>query len=204
MEADDIIDGRCVSAAHADGDRDPPGSAAVEHDPIACPHPRPGQRQGAQPIALPGIDAGLKHDDIRYDLAEAKVERVLQRLQIRRIAGPGGKRNVQVARRLSERVVVPTMERQGEHARIVRENRRRPITLVHITVHDQRFADPPRLLEDPERNGGVVKNAVSPPLSGVGMVGATGEVDPATEPQGGPRGGQGAPNTATLAGDHLL
>ena len=87
------------------------------------------------------------------------------------------------------------MERERERARVLGEDLRRPVALVHVAVDDDRAVDEPLAPQLGERDGDVVEQAVAPGEVVAGVVGAAAEVHRHAVVERVARGGHACPPT---------
>jgi hypothetical protein len=64
-------------------------------------------------------------------------QRVVERGQVGLVGAAIGQLHVQVARFLAEGEVLRAVQREREHGRVVAEDRRRAVALVHVQVDDE-------------------------------------------------------------------
>ena len=133
---------------------------------------------------------------------------MLQRGEIVGVAAAIGQLDVEVARLLAEGKVLLAMQRQREHARVVLEDARGAVALVHVEI-DHGHRQPPPVagvfrLHEPGRHGSVVEDAEAAALAGVGVVRATRHVGRHALRKGHAAGGDGGPGGSARALDHRL
>src|ERR1700687_759781 len=99
-----------------------------------------------------------------------------QSVQIFRVSRAILKAYISIRRGFRHGIIVFLMDRERKNTGVIREDRRRAITVVHIRVHSHRRADGPSGLEGPNRNGYVVEHAKPFAMPGIRMVETSGEV----------------------------
>ncbi len=199
MEAHDVIDRGCVAAAHRDHHRNIFSVAAAKHHLIALQEARGGERKGAKAVSFPGVDAALIDDEVGRECPKGLLKRRLECVDVGRIGGSLGKGHVEAAWRLPEGVVFGAVYRYGEDGCISLKDHCSAVTLVHIAVHNHGAFDEPLRLQGADRNARIIEQAEPASLTGVGMVGSTGEVDSPSVDQSCPSAGERAAHTAPLA-----
>ena len=107
-----------VAAGEHDAHRGAGAAQPVEHQLVAREQARLGEREPAEPVALPRIGAREKEREFGAGARNRVVERLAERLQIALVAGAFGEVDVEVGRDPLERVVAGAVQRQREAVRI--------------------------------------------------------------------------------------
>src|SRR3954462_6285996 len=138
VDLDRVGDVGRVAAGEHDAHRGADAPGRVEDERVAGAQARLRQREAAEPVALPGIRAGEEEHEVGVSDRDRAVERVGERLQVLVIARAGPQVDVEVGCRPVERVVRAAVKRQGEGARVAREQLGGPVALVDVAVDDER------------------------------------------------------------------
>ena len=90
VDVDGVFDVARVAAGHGDRDRDAGVAAQLEHQPIALGQTALGDLQTSQAIALEGIGAGEKDDELRLRGRQRRAHAALDRGEIVSSRVPSG------------------------------------------------------------------------------------------------------------------
>ena len=86
------------------------------------------------------IDPGIVEDDVPARPGGQLRQDAGQPIEIRRVAGAVRQGDVEVGGDLAHRIVALAMHREGEGARLVPQNVRRAVALMHVEIDDQDVA----------------------------------------------------------------
>ena len=139
------------------------------HAPVTLGQARVRQRQFAEFIFPQAIHPGLIKHKIGPELPHPR-QILVERGQILLIARPIGEVHVDRARLFAEREVVAAVKRERQHVRILREQRRRAVPLVHVEVDYRHARAPPAPPQIGNRNRNVVEDAKAGTFGPVGVV----------------------------------
>ena len=189
----------------------------VEDPPIALGHAGVAELQAAQAIALVRVGTGQVERQAGRTTGVALTlpgggQRALQRRQIRPIGAAVGQIDVHIAGLFLERKVLRAVQRQREHRRVVAEDRRRAIALVHIEIDhpDPQQAAGQRLqavhlgLHQARSHRHIVENAVARAFLSRGVVGAARQLRGHALGQRGARGSDRGAHRPPAAHHHAL
>ena len=131
-------DVRRVAAGEHDDDRRAGLQQPVEDQLVARAQAVLGEREAAEPVALPRVRARQEERDVGSGRRPIAVSSgVLERAQVLVVARAGGEIDVEVGRDPLERVVAGAVQRQRERVRIGAEELRGAVALVDVAVDDQ-------------------------------------------------------------------
>ena len=134
------------------------------------------EAEAAEAIASVGIHAGVVEHQVGLHLLDQIRQHGPDRRQIGLVLQAIGEGQVEVAGLLAQREVRGGVGREGEHARIAREDRCGAVALVHVEVHHQQLAHQSFGEQHPGGDGHVVEDAEAAAVVGEGVVGAAGQV----------------------------
>ena len=129
-----------VAAGHRQRHRNAPLAQRRQHAAVALGQAAGAELQPAQAVVLVRVGAGQVEGQAGRRVAVAgpgRGQRAVQRLEVVRVGAAVGQFDVQVAGLLAEREVLRAVQRQREHGRVVAEDRRRAVALVHVEVDHQ-------------------------------------------------------------------
>jgi AAA ATPase domain len=181
VDVDDVVDLGCVTTGEYDADRD--SAQDVEDQDVAPAWARLGERERAQPVALPGIGTGQVERDVKAVAAKRGGQCAVERGEVGGVGGTSGKVDVEIGRDPPEWVVASAVQRQGERVRVGGEQLGGAVALMNVAVNDQGTAGETTRAQRIAGQSDVVKQAVA---AGEGMprvVRAAAEVDRHTGPQ---------------------
>ena len=112
----------------------------VEHELVAGAQAGLGQREAAEPVALPRIGAGEEERDVVVAVRARRPGRPIERAQVLLVARAGRQVDVEVGRDALERVVAGAVQRQRERVGVRAEDLGGAVALVDVAVDDQRRA----------------------------------------------------------------
>src|SRR6185295_16659601 len=99
IDRDRVGDVRRVPAREHDADRCAGPLGRVEHQGVARAQARLRERQAAEAIALPRVGAGQEEDEVGRGGGNGPGERVVQRLEVGLVSGPGREVHVEIGGR---------------------------------------------------------------------------------------------------------
>ena len=146
----------------------------------------------AQPVATVRIDPGIVEEKIRRAATQKAGQEPLEKIEIGPIAGPGIEREIDGALLLARRVVRAAVQGDRRNPRLVRQDRGRPVALVHVEIEDH---DPPHPSLGQERQGGhgqIVEDTEAGAALAEGVVTAPCGIERQAVFEGEPRGREGA------------
>ena len=122
-----------------------------------------------------GIEAGRDDDELRLECGYRRLDDLGERLQVLAIPGACGERDVDDSFRVRPgparpRPERPLMQRDGEHRRVVGEQRLGAVSVMHVEVDDGDPLEPERELRVPGGDGHVREDAEPHRLGSQGMV----------------------------------
>ena len=129
--------------------------------PIAPAEAVERQPEAAELISIQRIDAGLEEDDVGPRQVERSRQVALEARNIFRILTTIEKLDVEGRALLVEGKIIRAVHGEGEHGRIVREDRGGAVALVDVEVDHQRALDQPFALQSARGHRDVVEDAES-------------------------------------------
>ena len=129
-----------------------------------------GDRHAAERVGGRGVLAGADEQQLGPERPQHGRDHLVERVQVAVVAGPGGERDVDV-RPLAggrpadleqpavRRVEAVLVQRDGEHRRVVEEDRLGPVAVVHVPVEDRDALDAAVALRPAGGDRGVVEQA---------------------------------------------
>ena len=172
-----------VAAADHPQHRDVTAQAMIQHGFVTGRQAGVGELQVAQGVVLVHVDTGVVEHQVRLVDRQQIVERVVDHLEVVGVAHAAWQGDVPVAACLACREVLLAVQGHGDRLRLVFQQARGAVALMHVAVEDQHplhascreqvAGDHRQVVEDAEARGEVV----------VRVVRATGQVAGQAMPQ---------------------
>jgi hypothetical protein len=165
-----------VAAGHRQGYRDAAFAAALEDEAVAFGETLLADREPSEPVVFVCVCACEVDREFCSRSVESPFEPVFERFEELAVVGTVGEGDIQVALLFVEREVFGAVDREREDRRVLAQDRRRPVPLVHVGVHDDDPLDEPCGPHRPGGDGAVVEHTVAFAPAGEGMVRAARQV----------------------------
>jgi len=143
---------------------------------IARGQPRVAEREQAEGVVAVDIDAGVVEHQVRLVERQQIAERIVDHLQVVRVAKARRQRDIPVAFGLARRKVLFAVQRDGHRVGHVRQDACGAVALMHIAIEDQHAADAPALEQRQGDHRQVVEDAEARGMVAMGVMGAAGQV----------------------------
>ena len=168
----------CNGVASGQHDDQGHGTTANRFDDHSVPRANAliGERQLAVAITRGDVDAGEVKGDVGVRFAQHPREMAAQRRQILLITHAVAQRHIEVRAHLGGRIIAFAVHRESKHRVDVLENRRCPVSLVHVQVDDQGALDGRIIPQPGNRDGHVVQDTKAFAVIREGMVRTPGEI----------------------------
>ncbi len=195
---------RPVTATHDRDQRHPGGHGLGSDKPVPRVQSGIGERQAAKLVGHMRVHPGEIENQVRPMGLDQPWQMLRQGHKIRPVPGARRQPDIQIGHGLACGEIRLAVHREGEHARLIGEDRGGAIALVHVQIHHQNALRVPRRQEPPAGDGDIIEHAVTRAEPGMGMVAAARGVGPipmdAGEPGCQPRAARGEQRPARHPG----
>src|SRR5438128_2081704 len=131
-----VVDLFRITAAHRSHGRDASRTASANHEFISPPESFEGESQLAEAVVLIWIHASLIENQLRLKVAQNPWHVLAEHSQVLFISRVVFQCHIHAARFLAQRIILLTVNREGENIRIAVEDGSGAVALMHITIND--------------------------------------------------------------------
>ena len=125
-----------------------------------------------------GSAPGHVDQQFRLEHSQRGAIAVAQPLQVLRIADAVRQVDVQARERLLAGIVIELVDGEGEDGRVVREDGRRAVAVVHVAIHHHGAPDHAVALQPPDGDGDIVDGAEALAVARKGVMESAADVEP--------------------------